>query len=144
MEISVPEMIDWSSASGVQRETALRRPPIPAGEFQQLVSDIISQVRSDGDRALRELGEKYDGVVPETLEVTADEWAVAESLADPAVLQAMDEAISRISAFHLAGKPTPVSLETAPGLRCEARYLPISPVGLYVCVCVSCVCACVH
>ena len=132
MEISIPEMIDWSSASAAQRETALRRPPIPAGEFQQLVSDIISQVRRDGDRALRELGEKYDAVVPETLEVTADEWAVAESLVDPAVLQAMDEAISRISAFHLAGKPTPVSLETAPGLRCEARYLPISPVGLYV------------
>ena len=132
MEISIPEMIDWSSAGAAQQETALCRPPIPAGEFQQLVSAIISQVRSDGDRALRELGEKYDAVVPETLEVTADEWAVAESLVDPAVLQAMDEAISRISAFHLAGKPTPVNLETAPGLRCEARYLPISPVGLYV------------
>jgi histidinol dehydrogenase len=132
MEIPIPEMIDWSSASGEQRETALRRPPIPAGEFQQLVSDIISQVRRDGDRALRELGKKYDGVVPETLEVTAGEWAVAESLVDPAVLQAMDEAISRIGAFHLAGKPAPVNLETAPGLRCEARYLPISPVGLYV------------
>ena len=132
MDIPIPEMIDWASASEVQRETALRRPPIPVGEFQQLVSDIISQVRSDGDEALREFGEKFDGVVPQALEVTADEWAVAESLVDPAVLRAMDEAISRISAFHLAGKPTPVSMETAPGLRCEARYLPISPVGLYV------------
>jgi len=132
MEILIPEMIGWSSASEEQRETALRRPPIPAGEFQQLVSDIISQVRSDGDRALREFAEKFDAVVPKTLEVTADEWAMAESRVDPAVLQAMDEAISRISAFHLAGKPAPLNMETAPGLRCEARYLPVSPVGLYV------------
>ncbi len=28
--------------------------------------------------------------------------------------------------------PRPLSIETAPGVRCEARYLPISPVGLYV------------
>ncbi len=132
MEIVIPETIDWSSVSEQQRETALLRPPIPVGEFQQIVSDIISQVRSDGDRALREFGEKFDAVVPQTLEVTAEEWAVAESRVDPAVLRAMDEAISRISAFHLAGKPAPVNMETAPGLRCEARYLPISPVGLYV------------
>ena len=132
MEIHIPEITDWSSAGEVQREIALRRPPIPVGEFQKIVSDIIKQVRCDGDTALREFGEKFDAVVPQTLEVTADEWAVAESLVDPAVLQAMDEAISRISAFHLAGKPAPVSMETAPGLRCEARYLPISPVGLYV------------
>jgi histidinol dehydrogenase len=43
-----------------------------------------------------------------------------------------DEAIGRIELFHAAGKPDKVSMETAPGLRCEARYLPISPVGLYV------------
>lgn len=132
MEILIPEMIEWSSASGLQQETALRRPPIPSGEFQQVVGDIIAQVRSEGDTALRELGKRYDAVEPETLEVTVDEWTVAESLVDPAVLRAMDEAISRINAFHLAGRPAPVNMETAPGLRCEARYLPISPVGLYV------------
>lgn len=130
--VTVSELIDWSRISEAEREIALRRPPIPAGDFQQTVADIISRVREDGDDALRELGEKYDGVRSGVLEVTADEWAKAESLVDPVVLQAMDEAISRIYAFHVAGKPVPVSMETAPGLRCEARYLPISPVGLYV------------
>jgi len=105
---------------------------MPAGDFQQTVATIIACVREGGDDALRELGEKYDGVKLEQLEVSRDEWEEAESLVDPVVLQAMDEAISRIEAFHIAGKPAPVSMETAPGLRCEARYLPISPVGLYV------------
>ena len=132
MEIGIPELIEWSNISEPQREMVLRRPPIPSGDFQEVVGNIISSVRNDGDAALREFGEKYDGVIPGQLEVTADEWAEAESLVDPLVLQAMDEAISRISAFHIAGKPVPVSMETSPGLRCEARYLPISPVGLYV------------
>lgn len=132
MDILIPELIDWPEASEAQRETALSRPPIPTGDFQAIVSDIICRVRQDGDRALRELGEKYDAAVPGSLEVTSDEWAVAESRVDPAVLKAMDEAISRIRAFHFAGLPTPFSLETAAGIRCEARYLPISPVGLYV------------
>ncbi len=132
MDIRIPELIDWSGITDAQRETVLCRPPIPPGNFQQIVGEIISQVRSDGDVALRELGEKYDGVILEQLEVTAEEWAEAESLVDPLVLQAMDEAIERISAFHISGKPNPVSMETSPGLRCEARYLPISPVGLYV------------
>ena len=130
--VTIPELINWSRTSETEREIALRRPPIPAGDFQQTVADIISRVSEDGDEALRELGEKYDGVLLGDLEVNANEWAEAESLVDPIVLQAMDEAISRIYAFHVAGKPAPVSMETAPGLRCEARYLPISPVGLYV------------
>ncbi len=43
-----------------------------------------------------------------------------------------DDAIKRIDEFHVAGKPRSVNMETTPGLRCEARYLPITPVGLYV------------
>lgn len=132
MEITIPVMIDWADAGDAAREITLRRPPPPEGNFQEVVADIISRVRNDGDTALLELSEKYDGVVPDHLEVTAGEWANAESLVDPAVLQAMDEALSRIYVFHAAGKPSTVSMETAPGLRCEARYLPISPVGLYV------------
>jgi len=132
MEIMIPQIIDWFSSGEEQRKRVLSRPPIPEGDFQGKVSDIISQVRAGGDRVLRELSEKYDKVAPASLEVTRDEWDAAEARVDPPVLEAMDEAISRIKAFHLAGKPAPVSLETAPGVRCEARYLPISPVGLYV------------
>ena len=132
MEIRIPDLINWCNLSETQRETSLSRPPIPVGDLQQAVGDIISRVRQDGDAALREFGEKFDGVNLEQPEVTPDEWSKAESLVDPLVLQAMDEAISRIRAFHLAGKPAAVSMETAPGLHCEARYLPISPVGLYV------------
>jgi len=132
MDIVIPPLIDWQTASETQRETVLRRPPIPEGDFKERVTGIITRVGKDGDRALREIGAQYDTPVDGPLEVTAEEWEAADSEVDPAVLAAMDEAISRIRSFHLAGVPLPVSKETGPGLRCEARYLPISPVGLYV------------
>lgn len=132
MDIRIPDLINWSALDERQREAALDRPPLPGGDFESSVSEIIARVRKDGDGALRELGQKYDGVLINQLEVTADELSEAEALVDPLLVQAMDEAISRIYAFHVAGKPTPLSMETTPGLRCEARYLPISPVGLYV------------
>ena len=132
MKITVPKRVDWSALNEAGRQNALRRPPMPAGDFRAEVAAIIASVEKDGDNALRALGEKYDAVVLDDLRVSAEEWARADSMVEPGVLQAMEEAISRIDAFHVAGKPAPVSLETATGLRCEARYLPISPVGLYV------------
>lgn len=132
MDIFIPELINWSEAGDAEREAALQRPPLPDLNIAAAVTNIIGQVRENGDEALFQLGRKFDGVDLEQLEVGADEWAAAESAVDPEVLQAMDEAIARIDDFHSAGMPDPLSLETAPGVRCEARYLPISPVGLYV------------
>jgi histidinol dehydrogenase len=132
MTIRIPELIDWTVSNEAAREAALQRPPMTAGNLQLRVAEIISCVSEQGDDALFEFTEKYDGVKLDQLEVSGSEWEAAESSVDPAVLQAMDEAITRIDTFHLAGKPTSMSLETTPGLRCEARYLPISPVGLYV------------
>ena len=96
------------------------------------MAEIISQVSEGGDEALRRVCRKFDKVELDQLEVSSKEWAAAESAVDQDVLQAIDEAIVRINGFHRAGMPGPLSIETAPGVRCEARYLPISPVGLYV------------
>ena len=132
MDIVIPQIINWAGTNEADRSATLRRPPPPEGDFQQAVGAIIKRVRKEGDTALLEFCKTYDDVVLEQLEVSAEEWSQAESQVDAEVLRAMDEAISRIYIFHAAGKPAPISMETAPGLRCEARYLPISPVGLYV------------
>jgi histidinol dehydrogenase len=132
MEFSIPQLIDWPAAGETEREAVLRRPPLPGGDFKNVVSDIIARVAAEGDSALREIAARYDAPVEGLLEVGEAEWAAAEALVDPDVLRAMDEAIARIKSFHMAGVPLPFSKETAPGLRCEARYVPISPVGLYV------------
>jgi histidinol dehydrogenase len=132
MNIRLPEIIYWQDADSARREVAIQRPPLPDMDITSAVGAIIARVAREGDKALRQLARKYDGVELDALEVSALEWAAAESAVDTEVLQAMDEAITRIDVFHRAGMPEPLSVDTAPGLRCEARFLPISPAGLYV------------
>lgn len=45
---------------------------------------------------------------------------------------AIAEAAGRIRTFHEADKPREGRIETAPGLVCDVRYQPLSPVGLYI------------
>ncbi len=132
MEIRTPDLIDWSKASAVERASVLQRPPSPQGDIAEAVSKIITQVKEQGDVALRQLGKKYDHVDLEQLEVSAAEWKQAEAGVELTVLQAMDAAIACVDDFHREGVPTGVSVETTPGVRCEARYMALSPVGLYV------------
>jgi histidinol dehydrogenase len=132
MEIYIPEIIRWSSLDQAEKNEAIRRPPLPDLNISSSVADIIGQVRDHGDAALIRFGQQFDGADLDQLEVSAEEFLSAESAVEPELLQAIDEAISRIENFHRAGMPKPLSKETAPGLVCEARYLPISPVGLYV------------
>ncbi len=96
------------------------------------VAPILADVRARGAAAVLEYGEKFDGVVPPSLRVT--DAALADALAglDPTVKEALDEAISRVRAFHEATVPPGVSVEVAPGATVSQRWIPVERVGLYV------------
>lgn len=130
--IAIPDLIDWQGISPEQRQQVLQRPPLPDSGLHGKVAAIIERVRQQGDAALFDYALKFDQVALQQLEVSAQEWSAAESQVTPKVAKAIDEAIQRVDDFHSAGKPVGLNMETAAGLRCEARYLPISPVGLYV------------
>lgn len=128
----MPDVIDWQGLDPTQRQQILLRPPMPDSGLQAKVAEIIEQVQQQGDAALLQYALKFDQVELQQLEVSEQEWAAAESQVSVGVVEAIDEAIQRIDDFHSAGKPVGLNMETAVGLRCEARYLPISSVGLYV------------
>lgn len=125
-------VLEWLDLDEDRRAAALRRPAQSTADLAQRVAEIIATVRRDGNAALRALGLELDGVEPDSLAVPEADLQGADAHCDPELLKAMDRALSRIEAFHRAGMPQNVRLETAPGLLCEARYLPVSPVGLYV------------
>ena len=103
MDIQLSPVIHWSASAEGEREAALARPPAAAADISADVAAIIGQVRRGGDGALRELTRKFDGVNLRNIEVGDAEWAAAETLVDASVLDAIDEAISRIERFHAAG-----------------------------------------
>jgi len=125
-------ILRWSELDAAARRRALARPAFDGGDRANIVAAIIDRVRRDGDRALAELTAELDDRAPAALEVGAAELDAALAAADPALRQALEEAAQRIRAFHAADRPRPARVETAPGLVCEVRYQPLSPVGLYV------------
>lgn len=126
------DIIDWASLNREARSAALQRPPVDRDDIQDTVADILAQVRERGDATLRELTERFDGARVDAMQVPAIELEAAPRKIDPTLLEAIQNAAARIRAFHEASAPSPVSLETADGLRCATIYRPINPVGLYV------------
>jgi histidinol dehydrogenase len=111
----------------------LKRPRLESdAELRQTVAEIIGEVRSRGDAALIDYGQRFDGHVPANLLATAKDLASAADLLDADLLAAIDTAIDTIGRFHQAGLPHDYDVETAPGVICQARWRALDPVGLYV------------
>ena len=96
------------------------------------VRPILTDVRARGEAALREYGERFDGGSPAQLHVAPAQIEAALIALDPAVRAGLEEAITRVRAFHEATVPTPVSVDLAPGARVSQRWVPVARVGLYV------------
>jgi histidinol dehydrogenase len=123
----------WQSLTEEQRESALERPAITEGaNITAAVSDVINKVRTQGDNALLELTEKFDGVRPESIRVSQEEIDAASERLSEKMKQALEQAYTNISLFHKAQIPQPVKVETQPGVVCEQVIRPINKVGLYI------------
>lgn len=116
------------------------------GEWQQLcrraladdavvverVKEIVAQVESDGDNAIRLLSMQIDKVELSAIEVTPEERQEAYTLVSQELREAIAKAANNITKFHLAQRFEPVRVETVPGVLCIQRAVPINRVGLYV------------
>ncbi len=107
-----------------------KRPVRDPEELQKSLLDILSNVREQGDLALRSYAEKFDGVTLDSLSIATDEALVdiPETLSD-----SLKRAYDAITLFHEAQLPEqgPV-IETYRGVRCWRKPVPIQAVGLYV------------
>ena len=96
------------------------------------VEAILARVKSDGDKAIRELAREIDGVELDAIEVSADEFAEAASLVSQEVKDAIAAAAVNIAKFHAAQSFKPIEVDTCPGVKCVQRSVAIQKVGLYV------------
>ena len=125
--------LTWSQLDAGAQAQALQRPvQAVAARTRESVAALIAAVREGGDAALREITLRFDGVAPDTFEVSEAEFAAAEQAVSAELRQAMIDAAARIRTFHQAGMSQGYAVETAPGVRCERVVRPIGRVGLYV------------
>ncbi|OHV24455.1 histidinol dehydrogenase [Parafrankia soli] len=96
------------------------------------VRPVCDDVRDRGDAAVLDAAERFDRVRPAELRVPADALASALAALDPAVRDALTEAIRRARLVHRAQLREPVVVEVAPGTKVTERWIPVGRVGLYV------------
>ena len=97
------------------------------------VADIVDRVREEGDAAVREFAESFDGVTVGNVDIT-DEAARAHAELDDAddpVLEAVREAADNVQTFHEKQRPTDWR-ETVDGRDLGRRFRPIDRAGVYV------------
>lgn len=99
---------------------------------EAIVSDIIENVRQNGDAALLDYCERFDGARPAQLEVTREEIDRALESEDPAFLATLRKAKENIHAFHSRQVRNNFVITQENGAILGQKVTPIERVGIYV------------
>ncbi|WP_444363082.1 histidinol dehydrogenase [Prevotella sp.] len=108
------------------------RPHLDVSSLNSAVSGILDDVRLRGDEAVKEYEAKFDHAVLGELMVSEEEKAEAMASIDCELLEAIKLAHDNIYKFHKAQLMSVCKVETAPGVVCWQKQLPIERVGLYI------------
>ena len=99
-------------------------------EALSTVAPIVADVRERGDEALLEWTSRFDGPRPNGIRVPAER--VDSAQVDDDVLDALRRMIDAVRRFSEAQRPADTSVEAAPGIVSERRWLPLGAVGVCV------------
>ncbi len=104
-------------------------------DVDQVVADIIADVRARGDEAVLEYTRRFDRVTfadGAALRVAPDEIAAARAGCGNREVEALELAKGRIEAFHRRQMPEALDYTDSDGIRLGARWSPLASAGLYV------------
>ena len=103
--------------------------------LRNTVSDIIDNVCQNGDEALREYSERFDGFVREAFQVSREEIDAAYAQMDPADIEDLKAAKANIEAFARAQRDSMTEVRDfspQPGIFLGHRIIPVSSCCCYV------------
>lgn len=129
-------MIKMIRADGKTEVEFLAQLKRRSGEVSKTVTEsvtrIIEDVREKGDKAVLEYTLKFDGKLPESIEVPREEINDALTEADPAFVDALLNSMENISDFHNRQKHQGFINPMSNGVILGQRVRGLERVGLYV------------
>lgn len=96
------------------------------------VSEILNNVKNNGDEALKSYTEKFDGVLIDDLKVNNAEIKEAYDNLDDRLLIALKQAAANIEKFHKKQIPKDWQMEVNPGITAGQIVRPINITGCYI------------
>ena len=110
----------------------LQRPQNNNSADETVVASILSDVRENGDDALRKYTEKFDRCALQAMLVSEQEIFNAYQTVSIELKEAIETAKANIERFHRTQHIGTAAIETMPGVRCWRKSVPIETVGLYI------------
>ena len=104
----------------------------PTFNVTDIVSDIIANVRKNGDKALFEYCEKFDKAKLSALQVTQAEMDEAVSSVDPGFIEILQKAAANIRKFHTRQVRNSFIINDEDGIVMGQKIIPVDRAGLYV------------
>ncbi len=99
---------------------------------EDIVSGVIENVKQNGDKALFEYCEKFDGAKLETLEVSKEEIDLAYQKENKEFLSTIELAKNNIHKFHSHQVRNNFVINDTDGVILGQKITPIEKVGIYV------------
>lgn len=122
--IKYPEKETWKQL--------VSRPELDSGALMTTVSKIIADIKTDGDTALFEYINKFDGRLKGELRITNEEIRIGITELSSELKEAIDLAFNNIARFHASQVDGVKKIETSPGVICWRQSIAIERVGLYI------------
>ena len=107
---------------------------INQNNVSNIVSDIINDIQTDGDKAVRELSIKFDNWEPDDFKLTKDQINLAIKKLPNSTIDDIKYAQKQVRNFAEIQKNSmsDVEIETLPGVVLGHRHIPVESVGCYV------------
>lgn len=122
--IKRPQQNNW--------EELTQRPVLEENILEEQVKTIIDKVKTEKDKALKQLSLQFDGVELEELKVTEEEIQQAILSCSEELKTSINLAKNNITGFHQSQLQEEVPVETMSGVTCWRKSIGIEKVGLYI------------
>ncbi|WP_313182141.1 histidinol dehydrogenase [Sphingobacterium siyangense] len=123
---------DYKTLGKTEIQQLVARNTDPNNAIQEVVQEIIQQVRHQGDIVLREYAAKFDKVELDRLYLDEEDIDALASTIDRDQQRALEIAFQNIHKFHSTQLKRERTVETMPGVKCWREVRPIEKVGLYI------------
>ncbi len=110
----------------------VKRPHLDTEKLFATVREILYDVRTGGDCAIKRYETKFDHVSLDNLVVAQSEIDEAQNLISKELYDALVQAHHNIFCFHNSQRSECKKIETQPGVICWQKCIPIEKVGLYI------------
>ena len=112
-----PDRSEWKDIT--------ERPHINAAKLNGIVSEILEDIKLNGDASIKKYEEQFDKVKLDSLAVSQEEIAEALKLVPKSLYEAIVSAHKNIYKFHYSQQSVHNKVETCPGVTCWQKDIAI-------------------